>query len=142
MRFFIGGLSSFILILASVMVLFGCQRPDTQPPQGHIETTARQYRISVHVPNPPLKTRKETYTLTVEDTGTNQSVTTDSLAAKVTMTMPDHAMEAPSTVKKLSEPGHFEITTEFTMPGEWTLEVKPVPSAEPIPLKLAVEADE
>lgn len=142
MRFFIGVLSSFILIFAPVLVLSGCQQQEKAPAQGHIETTVGQFRISVHIPNPPLKARKETYTLTVEETGMNQPVTTNSLAATVTMTMPDHAMEAPSTVKKLSEPGHFEITTEFTMPGEWTLEVKPVPSAEPISLKLAVAADE
>jgi hypothetical protein len=143
MRFFVGILSAFILVFASVLALSGCQQQrDTQPPQGHIEATSGQYRVSVHIPHPPLKTRQETYILSVDDIGTNQSLDTDTLSAKVTLTMPDHVMEAPTTVKKSSQPGQYEITTEFTMPGEWVLAVKSTPSAEAVPLKLSVDANE
>jgi hypothetical protein len=143
MRFFVGVLSAFILVFASVLALSGCQQQrDAQPTQGHIEATSGQYRVSVHIPHPPLKTRQETYILSVDDIGTSQPLDTDTLSAKVTMTMPDHVMEAPTTVKKSSKPGQYDITTEFTMSGDWLLEVKPTPSAKTIPLKLSVDANE
>jgi len=135
MRFFIG-LFAVVLAIASVVGFSGCQQ------QASIEGKSGQYQVSVHIPDSPLKTRKETYTITVKDIHTSQPMDTESLSVKVTMTMPDHTMEAPTTVEKLDQSGTYKVTTEFMMAGDWTMEVKPAPSAETVSLKLPVKDNE
>jgi hypothetical protein len=106
--------------------------------QAPIEKQTTEYHVMVTVPNPPLKTQAETYTLQVHDLKANKPVETPP-EVKVEMPMGNTPMIAPTTVSKGANPGEFLVTTEFTMAGNWTMQVKPVQSTETITLTLPVQ---
>jgi hypothetical protein len=103
-----------------------------------IEKQTADYQVMVSVPNPPLKTQAEAYTLTIHDLKANKAL---EQAPTVTVEMPmgDTPMKAPTTVSKGANPGEFEVKTEFTMAGDWTMQVKPTASANAITLTLPVQ---
>ena len=103
-----------------------------------IEKQTTEYHILVDVPNPPLKTQEETYTLQIHDLKANKPVEAPP-EVKVEMPMGNTPMIAPTTVSKGAKPGEFQVKTEFTMAGDWTLLVKPVQSAQAITLTLSVQ---
>ena len=103
-----------------------------------IEKQTADYHVMVTVPNPPLKTQAETYTLTVHDLKANKPLE-QAPAVTVEMPMGDTPMKAPTTIGKGSNPGEFEVKTEFTMAGDWTMQVKPTPTSEAITLTLPVQ---
>ncbi len=102
-----------------------------------IEKQTADYHVAVSVPNPPLKTQEETYTLTIQDLKTHQPLKQDP-AVTVEMPMGD-TMTAPTSVSKGANPNEFEVKTRFTMAGDWTMQVKPAPSADTIMLMLPVQ---
>lgn len=103
-----------------------------------IEKQTADYHVMVSVPNPPLKTQAEAYTLTVHDLKAGKPL---AQAPVVTVEMPmgGTTMKAPTTVSPGANPGEFAVKTEFTMAGDWTMQVKPTASADAITLTLPVQ---
>ena len=133
-----------ILMLGLALSVSACQQPQSKrmesisTSQNALEKQTDQYRVSVRLPNPPLKAQAEAYTLQLHNLKTNQPV--EALPeVKVEMPMGNTPMIAPTTLKKTATPGEFQVNTEFTMSGDWTLQVKPVQAAEAITLTLSVQ---
>lgn len=131
-----------VLAMAVVFGLTACNQSETrtQPSASSapIEKQTADYHVAVSIPNPPLKTQAETYTLTVYDLKTNQPLE-QAPAVTVEMPMGNTPMKTPTTISKGANPGEFEVKTEFTMAGNWTMQVKPTPSSEAVTLTLPVQ---
>lgn len=106
--------------------------------QGTIEKQTADYHVMVMVPNPPLKTQAETYTLQIQDLKANKPIEAPP-EVKMEMPMGNTPMIAPTTVSKSTKSGEFQVNTEFTMAGDWILQIKPAQSREAITLTLSVQ---
>jgi hypothetical protein len=135
-------LSGLALLSASGLFLAACQQEPNPAPEpsgnaGHFETKTDKFQVSVDVNEPPLETQAETYTVKVQD-----MVGQPAESAQFEVIMPMEggpAMKAPTQVEKLADPGTYQLQSEFTMPGKWTLEVKPTASSEVVPVPLEVQ---
>ena len=128
------------MILIWGLVVFGlsaCKHSEASMasnPTAQIEKQSANYHVMVTIANPPLKSQMETYTLTVHDRKAGKPLEQIPI---VNVEMP--GMKAPTTVSKENNPGEFEVKTEFTMGGDWTLHVKPTPTSEAITLTLPIQ---
>lgn len=102
-----------------------------------VAKTLGNSQAQVLLPSNGLKVQTETYTLKL--LGKAGALPSESPQVKVTMPMAGGApMQAPTTVKPQRTPGMYELTSEFTMAGDWTLQVQPNKSAKPVMLTLPV----
>lgn len=137
-----------VLVLASsfILIISGCQRgsqPNGDVPsveQAQFQKATDQYQVTLIPENPPLETKAETYTLQVKDAKTGQPVTAETVDVKVTMPMSGGSpMVAPTTVTKGTHHGAYQVKTEFTMVGDWTVQVKPSGATETISMTVPVK---
>lgn len=134
------------MALAATIALWGCNQsplpsssPQEEPqPSRPVTASNEQYQVTLHIKEPPLTIGEEKLILTVEDIK-HQEPVTKRPEFNAVMTMSDHTMEAPLEVTQLPVPGEYELKPVFTMPGDWTIQVKPAQSDSSIDLTLDVQ---
>jgi hypothetical protein len=118
-------------------ILFGCQKPVSGPTGSQaipktsasvVQKEGENYHFALEVNNPPLMVGKETYIIRIMDPRTHHPIAFDTIGVEVVMGTGPSLMKAPTLVKKQTEAGTYEVTTEFTMAGPWDIQIKPLPS--------------
>ncbi|MBY0451251.1 MAG: FixH family protein [Cyanobacteria bacterium] len=145
-KFMIGFFALFTIGFA--LIVSGCQRQTDSQSNGTLSSVEQaqfqkatdQYQVTLIPDTPPLETKAETYVLQVKDAKTGQPVTAETVDVKVIMPMSGGSpMVAPTTVTKGTQPGEYQVKTEFTMAGDWTVQVTPSESAEAISMTVPVQ---
>lgn len=116
----------------------GASFPSEAPVAGTsstVEQEVGEYHFEMVPESPPIKTGKQHLKL-IASKGAQPLETAPEVA--VTMPMGSHTMTAPVEFQKLPTPGQYEIETDFSMGGEWNLEIKPQPNDTPIILTFQV----
>ena len=136
------------LLLAFIPLLYGCQKPipsdsnashpGTQSASGHYEQHTEKFHVVVDAVHPPFMTGEVEAIVHVEDAFEQPAEAVSGF--ELVMPMEGGTpMEAPLTVEKLPEPGSYQLSIMFTMPGQWLLKVKPTSSAENVTVPLLVK---
>ena len=136
------------LSLALVPLLSGCQKPSqtasiehpkaTHSASGHYEQDTEKFHVEVDAVHPPFMTGESEAIVHVEDAFEQPAEAVSGF--ELVMPMEGGTpMEAPLTVEKLPEPGSYQLSIMFTMPGQWLLKVKPTSSAENVTVPLLVK---
>jgi len=96
------------------------------------------YKATLESAVMPLKRGKQLLNLHLEKLSQEKLVSSTPVV-QVVMPMGKDTMTAPATLKKLAQPGEYQIQTDFAMAGKWELQVKPQPAAKEIALDFQVQ---
>lgn len=100
--------------------------PGTMPKAtGPISMENQGYRVSMEPIRAPLKTGKQSLRVSVTQQGKPVLKTPN---IQVTMPMGTSIMTAPVQVSPMQTAGDYEVETDFSMGGDWQLEIKSSPA--------------
>jgi hypothetical protein len=99
---------------------------------------AHRYRLTLHIPNAPLKTGENTYTLEI-NTRTHDAFHTNDMTAQAVYTdTQGNKTVIPTRVLTLPIMGEYQLKADFPHAGQWQLEIQPTPTDEIICFDLEV----
>jgi hypothetical protein len=119
--------------------VIGSSFPSSSLPKGtsgKIEKQAGEYLVQAEPLHSPLKTGKQHLNLFITQ---NAKPVGNLPHVAVTMPMGTSTMTAPVEVQKVSPAGTYEMATDFSMAGEWVIEVIPAFGIDPIKLIVNVQ---